>query len=333
MTTTKTWMGATTIAALLLAVSCAAPDEGLSASERTSPLTARRQQLTSQHPLPPGATFFDNHNRLQVGNEISDWSGTVHTKIWVCFNGPLAAHPVVQCSVDSGYVLIGGGAAAMTSGPGALLTASYPVDPMMMTTWEGRSKDHGALDPHALAVYAVGLRLSGVSRGTVLSQIWIGQMTQGPAHFPEASTPGPEEFPLITGGGVIDWQEAGNMLTAVLPNASVGKDHGWEDPSTITHYGIGLNPSVPGFGTLEVGVVAKSVSGSGALTADTTLGQGWVPAGWMALSTGFNPGRMLTRMGPVDFATNFSYSAGSKDHLWPADGTLTGITRTLRRQP
>lgn len=64
-------------------------------------------------------------------------------------------HPIGFASAPGGWTLTGGGAFASYSGPGSLLTASYPQSD---TTWSAQSKSHGVSDAAVLNTYAIAIR-------------------------------------------------------------------------------------------------------------------------------------------------------------------------------
>jgi hypothetical protein len=290
-------------------------------------------------PLPEGATLQVDPNRqlLESGIapgrtgvfSITDSSGALETKIWSCSSSSPVAHPVVQCTVDPDYVLVGGGAWAKYTGPGALLTASYPADPNTLRTWEGRSKDHGVSDPHILTVYAIGLKISGVSRSTLLGYMTVTQRTSEVAAYPMAGAASTDDIAL-SGGARDNWTGPGNMLTRVTYGDAAGKEHGWPDPSTITHYVISIAPLV-GTHQLEGGGDLTQVSGSGGvLTAQATITSGYVPTGVSGFSIFNGAGRILTRVAPISAS---QFVAQSKDHLVADGGQLFVIISSLRQKP
>jgi len=118
------------------------------------------------------------------GQDFTDWSGQVHVRVYL---GPwvYGQHNVTTVSVDTDYVLVGGGAEIYGAGnPGALLTASNPD--LNLTTWHASSKDHVNPYPHSLRAYAIGLRLDGVSSTDLRNYMVLVTQTSTPAHHPNA---------------------------------------------------------------------------------------------------------------------------------------------------
>jgi hypothetical protein len=335
----------TTTVLALLAVACA-PEEPAHLEQLPSTDTRAIDDRSPPIPLPPGATLSVNQHRKlvappaaegRVGAATTYTAGPLTVKIWSCINWPAASHPVVQCSVDPDYVLVGGGAWAAYSGAGALLTASYPVDPNTLRTWEGRSKDHGSPDPHILTVYAIGLKISGVSRNTLLGSAFVNRKTSAVANHPRTVASFFSESVLQTSDGcAVDWHGAGNMLKACVPDlGAAAKDHEWADPAAVTHYRIGLARNIPGFGELDLTTVDHSSSfGGGAREARPAHPSGFVPTGVSATDDNdlFGAGRLLTRMAPFTESTQFAAGA-SKDHLVPAQGSVRTILYALRKLP
>jgi LysM domain len=164
---------------------------------------------------------------------IKTGQGPVHT----------AVLGTASASLDSGYVLTGGGAWATSNGPGILLTASYPDE----KTWRAAAKDHGVPDDGTLTAYVIGIKPK------------TGPLPTGKVFGPKASESAPhpsdsqsiDQGWLLTGGGArTDCNVVGNLLTASYPIDSTtwrgeAKDHGVSCPSPIWVYAVGLKP-VPG---------------------------------------------------------------------------------------
>lgn len=162
-----------------------------------------------------------------------------------------SSNPSLSVGVPNGYVLVGGGAHAFDNisgapitGNGAFLTESRPNG--SLTLWKGRSKDHMVSDPHYLTVYAIGMKIDGVTSAYLRSQINLDSTVSSSANHPIAQKSVPSGYLLIGGGAFDNYSGYGNMLVKSYPKNSTtwyveGKDHRRADPSTITAYAIGLN--------------------------------------------------------------------------------------------
>jgi hypothetical protein len=69
---------------------------------------------------------------------------------------PVDEHPRTLSSVPSGYILTGGGAFALWSGAGNLLTSSAPINDGL--TWEAQSKSHVTNSPCRIISFACGIK-------------------------------------------------------------------------------------------------------------------------------------------------------------------------------
>jgi hypothetical protein len=316
------------------------------ATVAASAAPALQSQLVEQT-VKDGVLVNPNRRRVSVPagpgrtavTSLTDWSGKVQSAMWICLNHTPQAHVTIQCAVDPGWVLVGGGAWADASGgggPGALLTASYPFDPNELTTWEASSKDHVQSSPHILSVFAIGLKLSGYSRDQLRNAIYVNQQSGGPAPHPDASAALNNDSTVMLdlgGGSRVDWHGAGNLLTFLMGGTGISKDHLFADPATITSYRILMSPFVS-FGELELGLESDNVNTtSGVLQAHVTLPSGVVPVGLMAASIYNGPGRMLSRLSPASALDMTHFVAESRDHLAADGGTLIFAVNTLRLKP
>jgi hypothetical protein len=248
----------------------------------------------------------------------------------------------VSCSVDPSFVLVGGGAQTYYSGKGAMLTESRPNDDGQYRTWIASSKDHVYADPHWLDVYAVGMRLDGVSRATLVAQMQIKSSTSGTnTGVVSWQTATDQGYTLIGGGAKVNWSGAGSLLFRSSPFASQtdnrtwlagAKDHLVSSSASLTVYAIGIKPVIPGFGTLDIATRFNggSVGGNQAGNVQVSADAGWVSASPGALSDwGSSQGRLLTGIVP-GIATAV---AKDKDHGKPAAGTLWAYSRQIRVKP
>jgi hypothetical protein len=300
-------------------------------------------------PLPAGTTLLVNPNRQLVGPPAAEGrvarsstsydAGLVHVVIWSCNNPTPLAHPAIQCKVDPDYVLVGGGAWATYGGAGGLLTASFPADPNVLMTWEGRSKDHVVSDPHILIVYAIGLKLGGVSRSALLGQMFVNRATSATIHHPEMSAPNFNGGIITTSVGCfVDWHIEGNLLMQCDETEAASKDLWRFEEASITHYRLGIAEQLPNFGTLErfYFVSADSTQGTGPREARVSVPSGYVPTGvagraFLGAASNFSDGRFLTRMAP--FTETAQAAAAGKDHLSSVAGFSHLDLFALRKAP
>lgn len=71
-------------------------------------------------------------------------------------------HNGFEVTVEEGMVCIGGGGTG-SEDPGHFLTASEPNDLQRLDGWKVSSKDHEIDDSHILKVYAIGMKIEGLS--------------------------------------------------------------------------------------------------------------------------------------------------------------------------
>jgi hypothetical protein len=292
----------------------------------------RRLLLQPQERLPAGTTaFFDRASG-------TDWSGTIAVQIAICNDEVSRQHNLgIACSVDPDFVLTGGGASAnFGQGPGALLIESRPLD-SNLATWVASSKDHLIVDPHTLTVYAVGIRLEGVSHPDLKSQMQLKRATGPLSSRPTLSATVDSDFMLVGGGVSLlnAWGSNGVLLTGSFPSpdwrswVGSGKDHVTPDSTQIQVFAIGIRPSIPFFGNIARAVAQRSVPLAGRTgvgfpgIADVGVTPGMVPVGAGAV-TDWAPGQ-----GRLLFAIEPSLTAVTvwdKDHYKSdPDGTLTAF--------
>jgi hypothetical protein len=276
-----------------------------------------------------------------ISGDFVDSSGTVTVRIKECPPTGFGEHLTATCTVDSNFVLIGGGADVVGEGnPGALLTASYPDS--SLTTWIASSKDHGLVFYHQLRTYAIGLQLAGVSATTLRNYMYF---TSGSSPFaserPSSTAQLPPGYKLLGGGAIANYTGPGLLLTSSRPDGfqwvAEAKDHKYGESGTVTTYAIGITSgTIPGFGSLD------TLSTSAPTWAPTGYGTASIatPSGWVLASVGANAqyngaGRLLTDMIPfVDAPSNSSMGAmiRSKDHILADSGYTTAYLIAIRKQ-
>ena len=282
--------------------------------------------------------------------DFTDASGEVIVRV---YTGPWTpapnSHNTISVSVDTDFVLVGGGAmisqwqnpADLWGQPGALLTASYP-DPNL-TTWTAKSKDHGTAYPHYLRAYAIGLRLSGISSAQLRSYMVLVQPPPSlPGPRPTAVASVPPGYLLVGGGARANGNsQRGQLLTASYPYSfhewiASAKDHHFSDPGTVEAFAIGIQQSIPGFGVLN------ATPNNNFTWVKTGYGDASVaaPTGWVLTSVGghaqyIGAGRLLTDLFPYFHSSNrLGARAISKDHLGPyyTEGNTYAYTISIQKQ-
>lgn len=209
----------------------------------------------------PALTEFENLGSERVRSVITDASGQIQISIWTTKFGSAQHHNNRSVSVGSGYVCVGGGAWAEHSGSGGILTASYPGTDKK--SWLASSKDHIKADSHFLHVYAVGMKINGISESQLKSYITHWSSTSGVTHYPASQISIPSNYELLGGGVRINWSGAGNLLVASRPLGTntwygLGKDHAISSPASITTYAIGMPRDIPNFGTVDTNIYQAS---------------------------------------------------------------------------
>jgi len=287
--------------------------------------------------LTPDAQEGDVEQALS--SDFVDASGTVTVRIKQCLGTVVQEINTTTCSVDSGFVLIGGGAEVVGEGsPGALLTASFPD--LGQTTWTASSKDQHLVFAHRLNAYSVGLKLAGVTPQTLISFMKVVSVRSTPSEHPSTSISVPGGFNLVGGGARANWVTEGQLLTRSIPSGSqwlaASKDHAVAEVGTVDAFVIGITSgTIPGFGSIDVSVNQVSTSvPTGYGTANRL-----VPAGFVLASIGgdaqFNgAGRMLTDLIPFGDAPADSAQGAtvrSKDQEFQDSGTTTAYAVAIRK--
>lgn len=235
--------------------------------------------------------------------EYTDWSGLIHLQIFYSITGQ-EHHPTTVAQVPADFVLVGGG--AQTSNDGGFITESRPDG--LLTTWYGSSTDHIESNLHVLTVYAIGMKIDGVTPDYLRSKIHVVSQTSSTTNHPFISIT-IESNCLLIGGGAKDNYDPtswGNMLVSSYPGSSTtwyagGKDHRKAAVASVTAYAIGIeNISFPNVGYIQVGsYAAQNYVSYGGCSATATI-----PTGWALTCCGGNvdyggtTGRMITGLYP-----------------------------------
>nr|WP_315194089.1 S8 family peptidase [uncultured Aquabacterium sp.] len=242
------------------------------------------------------------------------------------------------------YLVVGGGVEATNAPVGHLLTASHPD--VTRNAWVVGTKDHLASNPHQIKAWAIGIKVTGLSRAALLSNMRFQQVTSAVSAAPLAVTPGvPMSHMLLNGGFKVGPNAVGNLGTASFPryNATLNiaqwvagsKDHGVSSPASVTAYSIEMPRSISGIGSFSTGSVGTAsgttptshpVALVGSIFTDMVL----VGCGGSATSTG--PGQLLWKMRPFKDPVDGQNKCevGSKDHMYSSPGISNAYVQTLR---
>ena len=294
----------------------------------------------------PSSELIDSLPNITCGgNQISgslksatsldntDWSGLVKVKYYSVTTAPAFQHnDNWTYSVDDDYLCIGGGVRPITTGAGAFVVDSRPLTDF--SGWLVSTKDHQQADQHVIFIFAVGLKIEGVSKEELKSRLRIFTSTSPEAHHPHAEVTIPSNYDLIGGGADINYDGAGCLLTHSYPVPgqskwiAEGKDHFISDPSTITAYAIGIEKGyIPGFGYLDVSLSSASQYVSYGLSfAQASTTSGWVSVCPGGRSEYSNEGRLIRLIEPI--ATVATVDKNARD-----SGTTYAYNLMLRKQP
>jgi hypothetical protein len=267
---------------------------------------------------------------------FSDWSNQVQIQIWECGASAYSA----VCEVDPGEVLVGGGVS--TSDNEVFITETRPTD-FGLASWTGKNKCKSCQFPNFpfMYVYAIGMKIPGVSRGTLLDRMALVTATSAVSEAPgTAASAGSVGLKLIGGGAKTNYTcPDGNLLTGSDADLTVSqqwyvasKSHKVSCPASITAYAIGINPVIPGWGTLEIGQVfgSSAYQATGISTSTVSADAGWVitsPGGYSSYQSG--SGRMLYELYP----TGNSVLVRSCDNKTASAGYTRAFSLQARKKP
>jgi hypothetical protein len=128
--------------------------------------------------------------------DFTDSTGKIKLRVKRCNYSSSQNYPVASCMVDSGWVLVGGGAEIQPTVAGAQLRGSHAEDPW---TWYAHSAAGGSTPvAHKLRAYVVGMKLQGLSVSELRSNMQYKTTTTS-EHFASACA---SEGYTVTGGGV-----------------------------------------------------------------------------------------------------------------------------------
>ena len=229
-------------------------------------------------------------------------------------------------NVPNDFVAIGGGVEGARIPSGALLTASYPND--QLSGWLGSAKAHMVSSPFRIKVWAIGLKINGMTRDELRNHIHIESSTSSIGLTPEVTATRPADYALISGGFSVNYfGGGGNLGTASFPENSFAwkarsKAHFIANDAEITSYAISIKENLPIGKRVEV--LIKSVNSSSAEhpSASADLPPGYAMTGGGGDVRWQHPGILLWRLYPLINTTNQEFTASAKAHAASTLGTI-----------
>ncbi len=263
-----------------------------------------------------------NHIRQQV-----DVSGKITVAVFERVAGNPQQHFYdFAVEVPDQFVAIGGGVEGTNYPQGNLLTASYPNNDL--SAWLVSTKDHVSPNSTRITAYALGLKIEGLSRNQLLSQINVNTRTSGYVQHPDVSVGVPEGFVMIGGGFKVNWLGAGNLATASYPETifdwrAKSKDHVIYSPAWLQVYAIGVREYIDGIGSIivDINTGESGFAQHPASTANVTPGFALTGCGADVHWSG--AGNLLWKIKPNTQVSQHGCQSASKDHEIISPATIT----------
>ncbi|HET6282673.1 MAG TPA: hypothetical protein VFH73_17035 [Polyangia bacterium] len=281
----------------------------------------------------------------------TDWSGNVVMSVFKCgwVNSTTPLSPVsAQCQVDTGYVLVGGGAQVAgpwdenpSLNPGALLTESESGDDFK--TWYAEARESQYQNPNGFRVraYAIGMKLMRAN-GTYLtesemkSQMWVDHSPYAKDrvghptrlyHMNESNQYVSGDVLLGGGAHTVPYGD-GNFLVYSLPWDggwyAESKDHLVSDPAFISVKVIAIRQCPATWGYCLKSAVFNSdliwVDSGTRWTTRNIAASSWATSSIGAFNAYNGAGRMITNLIP-------SMSDGGGSTVWTKDHGVASTGR------
>ncbi len=232
--------------------------------------------------------------------------------------------------VPSDYVVIGGGVRGAAAPTAQLITASYPNT--ARSAWLVSSKDHQVAAPTAITGWALGLKIEGMTRAQLLSNLSYRVVSSTLTAQPSATSVVPAGYVQVGGGFQVVTSGTGNLAWASYPVSTPGglawtaaaKEHGSSSQAMIRSYSIGLRTSLP-VGVVSVSNVASAPSDLAAQpTASASVNSGFALTGCGAMvNWSGGAGNLLWQVQPLVSATAGTCDARSTEHIYGSPASIT----------
>lgn len=232
--------------------------------------------------------------------------------------------------VPSDFVVIGGGVRGAATPSAQLITASYPNT--TRSAWLVSTKDHQITAPTAITGWALGLKIEGMTRAQLLSNLNYRMVSSTLTAQPSATSVVPAGYVQIGGGFQVVTSGTGNLAWASYPVSTPGglawtaaaKEHGSSSQATIRSYSIGLRTSLP-VGVVSVSNVASAPSALAAQpAASASVNSGFALTGCGAMvNWSGGAGNLLWQVQPLVSATTATCDARSTEHIYGSPASIT----------
>lgn len=158
--------------------------------------------------------------------------------------------------VPQDYVVIGGGVRGAAAPQAHLLTASYPSTDR--AAWLVSTREVQQSAPTAITAWALALKVEGMTRAQLLSNMTYRSTTSLSSANPSATSLLPAGYVQLGGGFQVVAAGASNVAWASYPTSATAwtvaaKEHGVSSVSAIRSHVIGLRTNLP------VGLVTASL--------------------------------------------------------------------------
>lgn len=232
--------------------------------------------------------------------------------------------------------------------------------------WTVATRDHEVADPCKLVGFALGMKVDGLSREELISNLKIfTESDANPISHPELSCYVEDGFILLGGGfEVLDQDGAGNIATASFPNSTYSwmarsRDEDIPAPSRLRVFAIGISPNLmkpnpagppTSIGNIDTTFASSESLASWACVATRTLSPGYALCGGgacahfgMVRGDTF-PNLQIDRNAPMFIwslepmiaaqppptAPDQSFTGNSFIHRWSCVGTITAYAMGIR---
>jgi hypothetical protein len=146
--------------------------------------------------------------------------------------------------------------------------------------------------------------------------------TGAAANHPRVEVDVPNQYKILGGGAIVNWNGSGNLLTAAFPENSrkwvaTSKDHQEVSPATITGWAIALYDPNDDW---DVSYTSSTGQITAHPSARATVSEGYLMTGGGARVNWSGSGNLLTASYPIDTQT---WEVKSKDHAISSPANVT----------